>query len=807
MEKWTNYFVTSLNARGTEGHIPAETLHDRIKSHDGSEAYHCAFEVLETKIKFEEDTGRVDEKGKKIYAYHAEQLNPAWPKSFNEYDGTCTPSLGYVWFDFDSKPDDGASAFAEAKRFVATLGVHDLFIAFSGSKGFHIGVPFAAFPFQASADLGRKLNAIAFHFKRNGYPSLDTTVYNANRKFRALGSKHPKTGLYKIALTKEIFETYALEEIKDLAKVRRSLEVPIPALRSPLPLFVDICKQLEESKKAPPKKDSKNEKEWIAPTGKAAFEKCGFLKHVKENPAQISEPEWYAALSIVSRFQDGRQQCHSISHGHPGYSATSCNEKIDQALKESAPRTCQNISTISDKCKQCPLFGKINSPVNIFDTRFYIVGGKGKLLPDYNSLLQAFQKKHAFKTIADMKTVYVYNGTHYEEYTPIEIKGFAEEAFEPKPQEKIRAEFTHKVFANSITKRAFFTDTTQDKINFKNGILDLSGDAPKVIAHDAKFGFRGVLPYAYNPEAKCETFDWWIKDVMLGDAQLVAILQEFMGYVIRGGEYKYHKALWLSGSGRNGKSTFLSVLKALIGAGNYSTLSIRQIINDKFSSADLDGKIANFSEETSPEELSDSGPFKNLTGDGELLAQKKYGDPYSFRNRAKLIMTYNEVPMLKDLSPGMLSRPIIIPWKKDLTDSAIQDKNLGKKLMAELPGIFNFALAGWERLEAQGDFTKSEKSQLEMEEIRSSSCSAAQWLYETISFAAEKEWERMERIKPRQLYEAYKQTVGQYAYAEQKFYKRINAIPDVAKRRLRAEKGTEYIGMKFTRQSSQIIEF
>ena len=158
---------------------------------------------------------------------------------------------------------------------------------------------------------------------------------------------------------------------------------------------------------------------------------------------------------------------------------------------------------------------------------------------------------------------------------------------------------------------------------------------------------------------------------MLGDEKLVAILQEYMGYVIRGGDYKYHKALWLSGTGRNGKSTFLSLLKALIGTGNFSTLSIRQIINDKFSAVDLDGKIANFSEETSPEELSDSGPFKNLTGDGDVYAQKKYGDPYTFRNRAKLIMTYNEVPMLKDLSPGMLSRPIIVPWKKDLTDAKI----------------------------------------------------------------------------------------------------------------------------------------
>lgn len=782
---WHNYFVLSTRAFGTEGHLPAEELRDKIKSHDGAEAYHCAYDL----------EARDD---------------------FSNYSGLMRPALGYVWFDFDSK-DGGVAALADTKAFVEWLGVTDAQIYYSGSKGFHVGVPFSYFGLSPSPDLGTLLHDLAANLKKT-YATLDTTIYNANRKFRALGSKHPKTKLYKIALHALDLRS-SLEEIQRKAKRRGSLEVPVPVERAPIAKLQALL--------APPKasvgdaaSDSISLAEWRRyrqPEGVEAFKQCGFLGWARDNPASVNEPQWYACASVVGRFKDGRAQFHGLSKGHPGYSVVKTDEKLEQALQASGPRTCAAIGSIWDGCRSCPLYQKIKSPVVILEedvipteaTGFYDLIPKGeeiKRVPNYNDLLRRFRCDSPYRTIADMKAVYVFNGKFYEELTPIEIKAFAEEKFNPKPAEKLRQEFYHKVLANEPTRRKFFLTTTEDKINFDNGVLDLAQASATLAEHSKDFGFRGVLPYNFDTHAKCPTFDWWIADVMLGDAELVRILQEFMGYVLRGGEYKYHKALWLSGSGRNGKSTFLSVLKALIGAGNYSTLSIKQIIADKFASADLDGKIANFSEETSPEELSDSGPFKNLTGDGELLAQKKYGDPYSFRNRAKLIMTYNEVPQLKDLSPGMLSRPIIIPWKKDLTDETKQDKSLHKKLMSELPGIFNFALEGWNRLEAQGHFSHSAKSAIEMEEIRRSSCSAAEWVAEALTLVPNPK-EGAEVVKPRQLYEAYKIAVGQYAYSEQKFYKRLNAIPEVSRRRSHTRTGKEYFGLKFRRSNALPTEF
>lgn len=433
---------------------------------------------------------------------------------------------------------------------------------------------------------------------------------------------------------------------------------------------------------------------------------------------------------------------------------------------------------------------------------FYYRGKKGALIPDYKALLDHFSEAQPFKTIADMKAVYTFNGTHYVDCTPIEIKAFAEVNFCPDPEEKIRAEFYSKILANNVNRRNFFTDSTEGKVNFKNGVLDLNVSDTELMDHSPEFGFRGVLPYDFDPFATCPVFKEWLSGIMLDDDELIAVLQEFMGYVVRGGDYKYHKALWLGGVGRNGKSTFVDLLKALIGIGNFSVLSIKGLMTDKFAGADLDGKIANFSEETSPQELADSGPFKNLTGDGDIFAQKKYGDPYSFRNRAKLIMTYNQIPDLKDLSPGMLSRPLIVPFLKVIGEGE-QDRGIKKKLFAELSGIFNFALDGWRRLELQEGFSKSEKSDTALQKIKEESCNVFQWVENHISMNGERppgspkpEFGSEGTYRANDLYSLYSRH-EKFTFKAPEFYRRLNAHPGVKNRRVKGEDFNYYWGLKF----------
>ncbi len=96
-------------------------------------------------------------------------------------------------------------------------------------------------------------------------------------------------------------------------------------------------------------------------------------------------------------------------------------------------------------------------------------------------------------------------------------------------------------------------------------------------------------------------------------------------------------------------------------------------------------------------------------------------------------MTYNQIPDLKDLSTGMLSRPLIIPFKKFIKDDD-QDRDIKRKLHAELPGIFNFALAGWDRLERQNGFTVSTASKEALKKVREESCNVFQWVENNVTF-------------------------------------------------------------------------
>lgn len=422
------------------------------------------------------------------------------------------------------------------------------------------------------------------------------------------------------------------------------------------------------------------------------------------------------------------------------------------------------------------------------ETGFYSWGPKGGKVPAYDALLRQYGEDNPYITVADMKSVFLFNGTHYVDTTPIEIKGYAERLMDPKPEEKVRAEFLAKVFSNNIRRRGFFTESIEGKINFKNGVLDLHGSDSELLPHSADYGFQGVLPYEFDPEAKCPVFRAWFKSIMLDDRDLMRLLQEFMGYIVRGGEYKYHKALWLGGVGRNGKSTFIDLLKALIGPGNFSVTSIKSLVGDKFSAQCLDGKFANFSEETSPEELSDSGPFKNLTGDGDLQAQKKFGNLYTFRNRAKLVMTYNQIPNLKDLSSGMLSRPIIIPFRKIIKEEE-QDRDIKAKLFAELPGIFNFALRGWNRLEEQGGFTTSSVSETALQSVREESCNVFQWVQDHVEAAPESVGGKA--FRSNELYEIYKRC-ERFPFRSSEFYRRLANHPTMSPLKKRYNTGIEY---------------
>lgn len=94
-------------------------------------------------------------------------------------------------------------------------------------------------------------------------------------------------------------------------------------------------------------------------------EGCGFMRYCRDHAATLPEPEWYAAMSILSRCQDGVRHAHEWSRHYPGYSPEETSRKLRQALEKGGPRTCEDIieKFHPAACETCPSRGKVKSPV------------------------------------------------------------------------------------------------------------------------------------------------------------------------------------------------------------------------------------------------------------------------------------------------------------------------------------------------------------------------------------------------------------------------------------------------------------
>lgn len=210
-----NYFLKSKNSRLTNGHIASENLYGEVMGHDGKTAYCCYFDLDYDSLKIEYDTGKLDKDKKRIYEYKSENDSPSDPsykcngKTFTQYEGICWPAFNLVSFDFDA--EDITDSLEDVRKFIQYLDLekNQYTLFFSGSKGFHLLIPFSLFDLSPSADLVLQLKDLAKYLK-NHYPTLDDSIYNYNRKFRVPFTKHEKTGLFKNVIDPE----WEIEQIK-----------------------------------------------------------------------------------------------------------------------------------------------------------------------------------------------------------------------------------------------------------------------------------------------------------------------------------------------------------------------------------------------------------------------------------------------------------------------------------------------------------------------------------------------------------------------------------------------------------------
>src|SRR6185295_924796 len=96
---------------------------------------------------------------------------------------------------------------------------------------------------------------------------------------------------------------------------------------------------------------------------------------------------------------------------------------------------------------------------------------------------------------------------------------------------------------------------------------------------------------------------------------------------------------------------------------------------------------------------------------------------------ARLIMATNHEPRFKDRSRGIWRRMMIVPFNVAIPSDR-QDPQLTTKLKTELPGIFNWAIEGLREFRRVGRFTIPAICQSALEQLRSDSNPAVEFLAE-----------------------------------------------------------------------------
>lgn len=87
-------------------------------------------------------------------------------------------------------------------------------IFFSGSKGYHIIIPYEVFGIEPSRDLNDRYKLIATELKSYTITkSIDTKIYDSKRLFREPNTINTKTGLYKVYMTIDQVREFSYDDL------------------------------------------------------------------------------------------------------------------------------------------------------------------------------------------------------------------------------------------------------------------------------------------------------------------------------------------------------------------------------------------------------------------------------------------------------------------------------------------------------------------------------------------------------------------------------------------------------------------
>jgi len=218
-----------------------------------------------------------------------------------------------------------------------------------------------------------------------------------------------------------------------------------------------------------------------------------------------------------------------------------------------------------------------------------------------------------------------------------------------------------------------------------------------------RFFSTSALDLDFDPEAPVPTA-WcdFLGALWPDDPQSIEALQMWFGYCLTG-DTRQQKMLMLVGPKRSGKGTIARIQRALVGAENCAGPTLASL-GTNFGLWPLLGKSLAVISDARLSGRTDSAivveRLLSISGEDALTVDRKNLEPVTAKLPTRIAILSNELPRLSDASGALVSRLIVLRLTRSWY--GVEDHALTDKLMEELPGILNWAIAGWKMLRDRG---------------------------------------------------------------------------------------------------------
>ncbi len=230
--------------------------------------------------------------------------------------------------------------------------------------------------------------------------------------------------------------------------------------------------------------------------------------------------------------------------------------------------------------------------------------------------------------------------------------------------------------------------------NVANGVIkvDLSTGDHELLPHSPEYKFNYKLKVEYNEDASIEPILKYIESLGVEIKELLIQIPAHCLLSMDGQVFK--KAYFLKGGQDCGKSTYTQMLaERFFGLPVCSSLSLQELLFDKFKRANLEGKLLNYRGDLPSSKVSDTGTFKMLTGgDGVNIERKGIQAQDNFINKAVFVFSANNYPQIVVPEDGgaFWDRWIPIPMNNHFeSDPLFSDKTFTPENMS---GLLNLVL-------------------------------------------------------------------------------------------------------------------